>query len=304
MSTNSSSTIPTSDPSSLPPLDQKQQDPASVQTGENVRLNQMGQVVSSDTGLPPLETLDPVKENVEREDTSKDSKKEKKKPKTEKVKEKVIIREKKVSSGGGGISLPGCGCRSCSCFGCLFFIIIIVAIFSILYFRPSIFWNPIKTFLNAGEAPPVAAEIPPEVIRDQAKTEIESSQQTEISEKELQSLVRDKLDSDVIRVDIEPNFLMIYTNIDTEEKPLWVVLEMGQNTDNKLEITKVGFGRFGIPEFFRDFLTDNAFVALSLAGASGDDDAVKLLNEVLETEEKEYTIEKVRFDKDKVTISQ
>lgn len=220
----------------------------------------------------------------------------------EPLEEKVIVVEKRVKSKRRFPRL-GCGCRSCGCYGCLFIILIIVAIASLLYFKPAFVWNAIKDSLNKNYNPPVYTSSQPASVRENILESLTENNSVEVSESQLQSLIREELDSDEFRIDVEPNYLRVVQDVDgNEEHPLWLILEFGQGSDNDLKVTRFGFERVGIPSILRDPVSDTVLSAIETADIEGSNDATILIDLLLDPED-ELDLKSVRFDKDKVTIS-
>jgi len=204
---------------------------------------------------------------------------------------------------GRGCMLPSCSCKSCSCFGCLGIIFVVVVIGAILYFRPPFIWNTIKSFLNDGYEPTAYQNVAASDVIKDISTELEQDSEVEITELQLQALVQREFDSDQVRVDVEPSFFRVVLDIeDDNDRPLWLIFEIGQQSDDNLKVTKIGFERIDAPDFLQDRVSDSAFGALEVTGAEGENDAIRLVSTLIDAEDQGITVESLRFDKDKITI--
>lgn len=211
---------------------------------------------------------------------------------------------KKGSGGGFKIPTPGCGCKSISCYGCLLFLLLIVIIAACIYFRPSFVWNPLKSYLNNDYAPESQESMSASNVRDQVKASLEEDEiNFDITEQEMQALIEDKLESDEYYIDIEPNYIRLVRDIDSStDKPLWLIFEVGQGSNDELEFTKLGFEKTGAPGFLRDVLSKSLFSVLDLSDTEGENDAVRFVSFFLSKTQDKITVSNVRFDKDKITI--
>ncbi len=267
-----------------------------TQTSDQVNNPEIRSTMPGDDS-PPLSAEEP--KILPRQEEVKEVEKVEAKP-IEKV---IIERERKPRRKLRLLPRVGCGCRSCSCFGCLTIILLLVLVGTILYFRPTFLWNPIKEYMNDGYAPQKYENVTAGSVRDQVDIKLDKQTSIEITESQLQALVRDKLNSKYTRVDVEPSYLRIVQDTEEDEQhPLWLIFEIGQTSDNKLQLTKVGFERLSAPAFLRNLASDSVFKAIDTAGVAGDNDAVKLITLLMEADDEGIKVKSVRFDKDKVTI--
>ncbi len=243
------------------------------------------------------EKVENDEEKIEEEELSKEEQQKDREEFEEKVVEKVVYKDKKSRK-----LLPGCSCRSCSCFGCLAIIFLIVFFGLVLYFRPPFVWNVIKDTLNAGYNPPVVEQRSQIETRERIQSLVETNPVVEVTEAELQSLLNDKIKSTNYRIDIEPNYLRLARDIDSNPKqPLWIILEFGQGSSDNVKVTKLGFERVNVPGFMRDAVSDSIVNALRLSGDKTQDDTITIINFALDLDAD--SVAKVRFDKDKITIT-
>lgn len=223
------------------------------------------------------------------------------KEEAEKVEKAEEPKQEKAK--GSGCSLPGCSCKSCACLSCLSIIALIVLFGVILFFRPPFIWNSIKSFLNKGYNPPVYESQDSVNLTNNIDKTLKTKKTVQITEAQMQALVRKELDSNDVRVDIEPSYFRIASDIDNnEEHPLWLIVEVAQTNDNKLKITRIGFERIGAPSFIKNAVSDSAFQALELNPGGGNQDAENLFAILIDAQDNGITISSVRFDKDKITI--
>lgn len=214
-------------------------------------------------------------------------------------------KEKQVKKGSGCslIPKPKCSCQSCSCFGCLIIILFLVLMASILYFRPPFVWNIIKSYMNAGYKPQTYSTVSTDAVTKRIETDLSQGKDATLTEQEMQSLLSKSLNINDVKVDVEPNYMRIVTDADNNnDHPLWLILEVAQQSDGNLKITKIGFNRIGAPSFLRNAISDSAFEALKLSGSDGNNSSNKMMTTAIDAGDNGISIESVRFDKDKVTI--
>ncbi len=216
----------------------------------------------------------------------------------------VIIKEKRVRSGGCFDFI-----KDVTCFVVLAIIALIAATIAIVIFKPSFIVEPLKTFINgpyvSGSAP---KEQTPAAIEDaiQQATEGKHGDVTfQVSEDQLSSLVKQRTEGgNDIRAQVEDKKFIILTNISDTGNPLWFVVEFTDTGEN-VELTHLGLGRLNTPEFLRTFLKGQL---LKIFGSFSEDLKVQtseelansLLNKFLGADAK---IRDVTFQKDVILVT-
>lgn len=220
-------------------------------------------------------------------------------PEEEDIETDTAIDRKKDNKRGMFPRL-GCSCRSCGCYGCLLLIMLIVLIGSLIYFRPEFVWNGVKDFLNEDYHPNTTTSVA--IDSNEVIQILMEEGRVELTEPELQALVRARANSQAYYVDVEPSYLRVVRDLDRDaDKPLWLLLELGQGSDSSLSMTKVGFQRISLPSFLRESISDMLFSTLNVTGVEGQTDGHKFIRLILNADNT-VSIGNVRFDKDKVTI--
>ncbi len=214
--------------------------------------------------------------------------------------EETKKKQKKEDTHKRGI---GCSCRSCSCIGCLGFVLLLILLGLMIYFRPPFLWNATKKFLNAGYSPNNYEKLSTESVIESIKNDLSDDGLAQISEAELQNLAEDNLNIDDLFIDVEPNYFRIVSNLEDNDNPLWFIFEIGQGSDNSVKVTKIGFERVGVPGFLQDTLSKGVFSAIDFTTNTGDDDSIKLIKLLLDAEDENININSVRFDKDIVVVN-
>ena len=174
----------------------------------------------------------------------------------------------------------------------------VIALLLIIIFKPPFAWEPLKDFLNAElriESGQAANEEDiykkiNELISVTAQNARQNVGQTSLqSEIKLSSaditLLFQKagiIQSDSI-VSVEKDIMRIYMNIDSKEKPLWLLVNLRKNADGNVKVDDVAFKRFGLPGFVAGAM-NSSFGGLAdiLAKQNSKTSSVILLNQVLD----------------------
>ena len=190
---------------------------------------------------------------------------------------------------------------------------LIIVFFITIFLRPPFLWNPFKDFLNDGVNPQASEPIELQDIYFDLNSQGKVDLTAEISEEQLTNLFRTKVQNESdIRIELEEGLLRMVINIDSEDHPLWLVAEVSKEesgqedpASEKLGVTKVGFGRFGLPGGINSFLSDQLFSILTLtrkeiAGIT----SARLFGLLIDEEGvlDGFTIEEVNFKQDKAVI--
>jgi len=191
-----------------------------------------------------------------------------------------------------------------SIFLLLLFVIIFVFIFA---YKPLFLWNPLKTFMN-NEIPTVNSST--ENIGDIYKKINETAKNNNpvvLTESEFSKVVVDKLKlSEKSFIRLTSNQYIFYLNIDTAERPLWLVIPTEVSLQNKIRIKSIGFGRFETPEFVANILNDTVgSVFLFLENMVTSDNYIHTINEFFDQEkiDKTLTLTNVNIGSQKITLT-
>ena len=237
---------------------------------------------------------------------------------TERVIERVIEREpepKKKKSGGFHIPNPfkiigwifnlmG-KIRQIILTGCVIIVLLVVLLVVTLVVKPAILWNPLKAFLNDNINPVALEDKQIQDIYADINKQSKDTLVAQLNSNDVANLMRQKVKRDTdLRVELEPQLMRILVNIDTDEHPLWLVAELHQENE-KMSLSKVGFGRFGLPGGINSFLGDQLFSLLTLtrqqlAGSTSTDLFSLLIDKGALNSG--YIIKSVDFDQDQATI--
>jgi|GEM_PF-3013503 len=227
--------------------------------------------------------------------------------------EHEIIEKVIYKSRGGGISLnPFTWFRkikNLACTGCVLIIIFIVCLFITIVFRPPVTWNLLKQFLNGEYTPPSVEQYTPEQAMDYINSSVGNfgNNVLSLNESQVSALVRQKIGGgDDLRVDFEPDTFRLIGNLDYDtDTPLWLIIELSENSENKLEVKKLGFGRLDLPQFLKDFVGDLLLKGVNLAqGKFSDQSTGDLLSFLIKTDlSVDVHIDDVQFKKDGLVIN-
>lgn len=186
-------------------------------------------------------------------------------------------------------------------------ILAVVGIILILLYKPPIAWNPLKTYLNDGVDFPATAQIQSATIYSKINKAALNNQAVDLNNNELTQLFRDytQLDDKCI-VTIHQDGMRFYLNIDTKERPLWLIVDTDVNQDQKFTVTRVGFGRFTAPHQLASLLNDTlGQVFQFLEKQVTSDSAVGAVNLILDHSQidKNLLLNQVEFNNDMVVLS-
>lgn len=193
-----------------------------------------------------------------------------------------------------------------TCFGCFTIFVGILVLLATIIFRPPLTWEPLKSFLNNNYNPPQSEELSIDDIEAFIDQNFEDETQNAIvlNEKQVTAIVKSKFSSEV-SVDLEPGLMKLVVDADSKkENPLWLVVELKKTDDDKLEIQKIGFERFGLPSIINQRLGDAAFKAMNIAEGNIKDQSVNSALSFL-SEGSEFIpteIESITFEKDQLVV--
>ncbi len=166
----------------------------------------------------------------------------------------------------------------------------------ILIYRPPLFWNPIKTFLNNNVTQPVAINNPEKALEDLYKkinlTAL-SDQPVLVNDSELTLLMQhNTFLADKCFVKTSKNAMHFYIDIDNNERPLWFVTKTIINKENRIEIAEAGFGRFNTPQAVAAIVNDTLGLVFQFIENQVTADSVSTaFNEIIDTERLNENIE-------------
>lgn len=138
-------------------------------------------------------------------------------------------------------------------------ILSLLAFVLILIYKPPLFWNPIKTFLNNDVTRPAVTNNTNSLdkIYERINTTALKDQPVKIYDNELSEIMQEYtfLDSKCF-ITTKPNSMRFYINVDSDERPLWFITETKINDKDRIEITNAGFGRFDTPQWIAAIMND------------------------------------------------
>lgn len=146
------------------------------------------------------------------------------------------------------------------------FIVVLVLlglIITILY-KPAFVWNPLKTYLNSDMYVNDITQVDMNGLYERISMEGISEGRAALSDSELTYLIRDfTLLDERLRTHSTANGMVMFMNIDTNERPLWFRVETLKE-NNRLVVSRVGFGRFDTPNELAGFLNDTVGIVFSI----------------------------------------
>lgn len=172
---------------------------------------------------------------------------------------------------GGGGGGRGVGCnpigiilfpfrlvKKIACLGCLIPILIVAAIFALIYFQPPVLWNPVKGVINSGITSEGAvnlgerteAELPTAKLLAEPQDLIvgERPDQVRISETELAAMLREQFpNAENTFLDIDADKIRLLVNIDDEGDPLWFFFDLNIEDGQRFIVSGSGTGISQLP---------------------------------------------------------
>jgi hypothetical protein len=183
-----------------------------------------------------------------------------------------------------------------------------IALLLIVIFKPPFAWEPLKDFLNAElriESGQAASEDDlykriNKLVVDTAQNTDQASIQKEIklSSADMTLLFQKAgIIKDDSVVSIEKDLMRIYMNIDSKEKPLWLLINLCKNSDGNVKVDEVAFKRFSLPGFVAGAM-NSSFSSLTdvLAKQNSKTSSVILLNQVLDNKKISTALSLERVD--------
>lgn len=146
------------------------------------------------------------------------------------------------------------------------FIVVLVVIGLVLtvLYKPAFVWNPLKTYLNSNMYVNEINQVDVDALYERISMEGVSEGRVALNDSELTYLIRDfTLLDERLRTHSATNGMVMFMNIDTNERPLWFRVET-QKENNKLMVSRVGFGRFDTPNELAGFLNDTVGIVFSI----------------------------------------
>jgi hypothetical protein len=149
------------------------------------------------------------------------------------------------------------GCRSVAFLGCIIPLSLVLLMMLIVVLKPEPVWTNIKIFLNAGITTEDYVKTTeqfksPDQVKERVTKDYEKKDNAEvnISEDEAAALVAKFLpNSSKTFISVKPDGVYALTNVDTEEKPLWIELKFVVDGQN-LVLDYMGLGRMSLPKQF------------------------------------------------------
>lgn len=215
--------------------------------------------------------------------------------------EKVVLKKRR----GIGCFRFLFNCRCLGCSGCLLIILLIAGFIFLIANKPTGIWGTFVNFMNAEIVEPQYEVVPEEQaiisINDQVTNVGEN--EVVITEQLLGSIVKGRFPQfKDMKVDIEQDIVKLVWKMDetVPETPLYGVIDITQNQQNKnLEITKVGTGRVGTPQFLNDAITGTitSFLNKLVPGQESN----QILYNIL-SPEGGVTLSDVKIEKDQIKL--
>lgn len=182
-------------------------------------------------------------------------------------------------------------------------ILTLLATVLILIYKPPIFWNPIKTFLNDNISKPVAAKDETETLEELYKrinlTAL-SNESVTITDSELTLIMRSNTFlEDKCFIKTTKDSMKFFINIDSEERPLWFITETKINNENRIEVENAGFGKFNTPQEVAAIVNDTLGVVFQFIEQQVTaDSVVAAFSQIIDTSRinEKLELEKVEFE--------
>jgi len=190
--------------------------------------------------------------------------------------------------------------------GCFVLILLIIALVLIIVFKPAFAWNPIKSFLNGSYEEPGITEVTHEGVKqyiDEAITDLDNSYT--LSESQATILFNNQFSTN-IQIDFEPDIMRLIYDIDKNpDNPLWVMIDLGKNSDGSLEVKRIGFDRVSLPSSVNRFISNYTFKAMNLVqGNFKDQTSISALSIFTDAPSaSSITTQDISFENDQVRIS-
>jgi hypothetical protein len=147
-------------------------------------------------------------------------------------------------------------------FGIIFFI---AALFVAIY-KPPVFWNPMKTFLNSDIQVLNTTNEDVDTIYTMINEKAEKESIVTLTEGEFSKIAFAKLDmTEENYVRFKKDKVFFYLNTESKERPLWNVVSVNVKKDEKMKILSYGVGRFDTPQVVSGFLNDTLGSVFSFA---------------------------------------
>lgn len=178
----------------------------------------------------------------------------------------------------------GCGCRSFSCFGCFFFLILFIGIVYLFISKPPFIWSEIVNFLNDGVKRPEYALQDPILVQNSLNSQVNSlgNVTLRLTQDEVTTLLRSKIPQLTdLTTKLENNKITLFWILDNSlpAKPLFGILEITTTDNVNFKITKIGTGRIPLPEFLNSFAENSIHSLINLNSGNKD----KNIKDVLTT---------------------
>lgn len=190
-------------------------------------------------------------------------------PQKEIIKERVIVKYQDRANG----CLPdigcGCGCRTITCGGCFLFLLLIIGCIYIVINKPPFIWSEIVEYANNGIEAPKYTPQDLNNLQDNINSQINNIGEVKINltQDQLTTLIRNNTTGlNDLTVDINNNEMIIYWQLDKTlpAKPLYGIVEIKETSEGNLEISKIGTGRIGLPDFISTAATNTVYSLLNI----------------------------------------
>lgn len=220
------------------------------------------------------------------------------------IKERVVVEYRDKPQGCMPDVGCGCGCRTITCGGCLFFLLIIIGFIYIVINKPPVIWSEVVSFLNAEQSAPAYKPQDLDSLQDSINNQINEVGEVtiELTQDQLTTLIRDKSSQlNELTIDIEKDKLYLYFYLDKTlpAKPLYGIVEISEDNNN-LAITRIGTGKVALPEIFNKTATNTIYSLLNI-DTTNEQNPTSILSGIFNSES--LDIKKVEFIDDAVKIT-
>jgi len=145
-------------------------------------------------------------------------------------------------------------------------IIFFISSLFVAIYKPPFFWNPMKTFLNSDIQVLDTTNENVDSIYTMINETAEKESVVSLTEGEFSKIAFTKLTmTEENYVRFKRDKVFFYLNTETKERPLWNVVSVNVQKNEKMKILSYGVGRFDTPQFVSGFLNDTLGSVFSFA---------------------------------------
>jgi hypothetical protein len=185
--------------------------------------------------------------------------------------------------------------------------LLIIGLVLVFAYKPPVLWNPLKTFLNHEITYTNVVNQNADNIYEKINSNAKNDKKVTLNNDEFSLIFIDKLKvSNKSFVKINESSFDFYLNIDTNERPLWVVIPIEVTQEKKFRIKALGFGRFNTPQFIANILNDTVGTVFTfMEGLVTSDSYIHGINQLFDTSkvDKELDLADVTLQKDVMQLT-